>query len=441
MTDWFDPIRRYRKYLIPAGALALLLFFAWVIRRMTFSDNPAATSGWLFWGSGAYLIFLGCCLKNRHARFGLAALGVLLLYPGLFCRNHYDGFAYAWLGLIALNLMGIFYFRGWKKSVFVVLCNVLPVLVFLACVVAWFNLEYLGRTSKASEFTCKRSPELGYVHVENKKIRIALYHFWKKILSAPMTLDALGRRITPDNPPGNEIIFIGCSFTEGALLSDEETLPYRIGELSGRRVLNLGVSGYGIHQFQKMLELGSLWDRLTPDCRPDRIIYLGMTGHIPQIAHSAVPAYELKNGRSVPAVRDGPPQSSFGGLLRSKLRQNFLGPLLIERRSAQKFSPQDIELYVASIRQCAEMLKRKYPAAGFMVLYHDSTHDSATEEVLKQLKEAGIPVVTVSSLVKGKLSDPKYKIPYDGHPSARCWEEAAPEFCRKYLSGKRPDRR
>ena len=440
MSDWFAPIRKYRKYLIPAASLVLVLFSGWVIRRMTFSDNPVATSGWLYWGVGAFLLFLSCCLEKRILRFALAAAGILLLYPGLFCRNHYDGFVYAWLGVIALNLLAVFYFRG-RKTVFVVLCNILPVVIFLACVVAWFNLEYLGRTSKASEFTCKRSDELGYVHVENKKIQVTLYHFWKKVLSAPMTLDPLGRRITPDNPPGREIVFIGCSFTEGALLSDEDTLPYRIGKLSGRRVLNLGVSGYGIHQFQKMLELGKPWDRLTPGCKPEKIIYLGMTGHIPRIVNSTVPAYELKNGRSVPAVRDASQESSFGGLLRSKLRQNFLGPLLIERLSAQKSSPQDIALYVASIRQCSEMLKGKYPDAEFMVLYHDGTRDSATEEVLKKLKQAGIPVVTVSSLVKGKLSDPKYKIPYDGHPSALCWAEAAPEFCRKYLSCPKPDRK
>jgi|GEM_PF-5846564 len=433
MTCLLTFLRKYRKYLIPAATLALALFCWVVIRRMTFSDAPAATSGWLYWGAGAYLVFLGCCLENRHVRFGLAALGILLLYPGLFCRNHYDGFVYAWLGLITLNLLGIFYFRG-RKTVFVILCNMLPVLIFLAGAVFWFNLDYFGRTSKASEFTCKRSDELGYVHVENKKIQISLYHFWKKILSAPMTLDPLGRRITPANPPGREIIFIGCSFTEGALLADEDTLPWRVGKLSGRRVLNLGVSGYGIHQFQKMLEQEVLWDRLTPGCHPEKIIYLGMTGHVPRIVNSGCPAYTLKNGRSVPAVRDDPTTSSFIGMLGSKLRQNFLGILLIARLSENKYRPQDIELYTSSIRQCAEMLKKKYPAAEFMVLYHDSVHDAATGQILDKLKQDGIRVVLVSSLVKGKLSDQKYKIPYDGHPSALCWQEAAPEFCRKYLS-------
>ena len=424
MTAAFVLLRKYRKYLIPAAVLLLMVFFGVVIRKMTFSDKPLATSGWLYWSSGAFLVFLGCCVQNRNGRFGLIAGGILLLYPGLFCRNHYDGFAYAWLGIIALNVLGILWARG-RKILFVILCNLLPVMIFLFAVVAWFNLEYLGRTSKASEYPCRRDPELGYVHVENRKINIALYHFWKKVLSAPMTLDKLGRRITPENPSGREIIFMGCSFAEGALLADEDTLPFRIGQLSGRKVLNLGVSGYGIHQFQRMLELNEPWDRRTPGCTPSHIIYLGMTGHVPRIANSALPAYELKNGRSV-FVRRESEGFSLAGFLKNGLRNNFLGILLVARLTDRKMSVRDMELYTASIARCAELLKKKYPQSRFTVLYHDSRHDADTESILLRLKQFRIPVIPVSSLVQDKLDQPKYKIPYDGHPSALCWKEAAP---------------
>lgn len=426
MPSPFLLLRKYRKYWIPAAALLLLAFFGVVIRKMTFSDNPLATSGWLFWSTGAFLLFLSGCFQERNTRCSLAATGILMLYPGLFCRNHYDGFVYGWLGIIALNVLGIIWARG-QKILFVVLCNLLPVVIFLAGTVAWFNLEYLGRTSKASEYTCRRDPELGYVHVENRKIHIALYHYWKKVFSAPMTLDERGRRITPENPPGREIIFIGCSFAEGALLADEDTLPWRIGQLSGRKVLNLGVSGYGIHQFQRMLELNEPWDRRTPGCSPSLIIYLGMTGHVPRIANSALPAYELKNGRSV-WVRRESNGFSLSGFLKNGLRNNFLGILFSARLSNQSMSARDRDLYIASIMQCAEMLKRKYPQSRFMVLYHDARQDTDTKKILHALEKQQIQVVPVSSLVKKPLSDPAYKIPYDGHPSALCWKEAAPEL-------------
>ena len=429
MTGILTFLQKYRKYLIPAASLCLILFSLVVFRKITVSDKPLATSGWLYWAAGAFLVFLGCSCRNRNCRFGLASIGILLLYPGLFCRNHYDGFIYAWLGLIALILLGIFWARG-RKMLFVVLCNLLPVVIFLAGTVVWFNLEYFGRTAKSSEYPCRQDPDLGYVHVENRKINTVLYHFWKTVLSSQMTLDSLGRRITPDNPPGQEIVFIGCSFAEGALLSDQDTLPYRIGELSGRKVLNLGVSGYGIHQFQRMLELNGPWDRQVPVRDPSHIIYLGMTGHVSRIVNSSLPAYELKAGRSIFVNNKAAGSSALPDFIKNAFRQNFLGILLMAKITNQEPSIRDIQLYTASISQCAEMLKKKYPNSRFSVLFHDSLHDASEKTILQILKQQHIPVIRVSSLVKKSLSDPVYKIPYDGHPSAQCWKEAAPELMK-----------
>ena len=437
MAEILTLLQKYRKYFIPAASLCLILFTLIVFRKMTVSDKPLATSGWLYWAAGAFLVFLGCSCRNRNRRFGLASIGILLIYPGLFCRNHYDGFIYAWLGLIALILLGIFWARS-RKILFVPLCNLLPVVIFLAGTVIWFNLDYFGRTAKSSEYPCRQDPVLGYVHVENRKINTVLYHYWKKILSSQMTLDSRGRRITPDNPAGQEIIFIGCSFTEGALLSDQDSLPYRIGELSGRKVLNLGVSGYGIHQFQRMLELNEPWDRLVPVRDPAHIIYLGMTGHVSRIVNSSLPAYELKAGRCVFVKNKTTDSSSLYDFLKSGFRQNFLGILLLARITDRIPSNRDILLYTTSIAQCAEMLKKKYPNCRFSVLFHDSPHDASEKTILQILHQQQIPVIRVSSLVKKSLSDPIYKIPYDGHPSAQCWKEAAPELV-KILSGTQND--
>lgn len=426
-----DRIQKYRKTLIAAAAFFLALFFCVVFWKMRSSDNPLATSGWLYWGVGCFLLFSGCFCKNRNCRFSLSAGGILLLYPGLFCRNHYDGFFYAWMGLITLDLLGIFWFRR-KKILFVILCNLLPVLIFCAGVVIWFNLEYFGRTMKASEYPCRPDADLGYVHVENRKIQCTLYHYWTRVLSTQMTLDPRGRRITPEYPPGQEMIFIGCSFTEGALLSDQDTLPYRIGKLSQRRVFNLGVSGYGIHQFQRMLELKSPWEKQIPaDCAPSCIIYIGMTGHVNRIAHSKLPAYQLKNGQSTFVGSKNTDSFFLFDFISHGLIHNFLGIFLQASLFNRDPSLPDIRLYTASVSRCAELLKSRYPDSRFMVLYHDWDHDDVTETILQQLKEKQIQVILVSSLVKKQLSDPVYRIPYDGHPSALCWEEAAPELIKR----------
>jgi hypothetical protein len=51
-----------------------------------------------------------------------------------------------------------------------------------------------------------------------------------------------------------DIALVGDSYIEGAYVSDEETVAVRLRELTGRPVVNLGVSGYGTEQELKVLE-------------------------------------------------------------------------------------------------------------------------------------------------------------------------------------------
>jgi hypothetical protein len=51
-----------------------------------------------------------------------------------------------------------------------------------------------------------------------------------------------------------DIVLVGDSYIEGAYVSDEETVAVRLRELTGRSVVNLGVSGYGTEQELKVFE-------------------------------------------------------------------------------------------------------------------------------------------------------------------------------------------
>ncbi len=55
-----------------------------------------------------------------------------------------------------------------------------------------------------------------------------------------------------------DLALIGDSYVEGAYVSDEETVAVRLQELTGRAVVNLGVSGYGSLQELKVLETYAL---------------------------------------------------------------------------------------------------------------------------------------------------------------------------------------
>jgi len=96
-----------------------------------------------------------------------------------------------------------------------------------------------------------------------------------------MTIEADGSRATGHErvAGGREVLLIGCSFTFGQAISDEETLGWRLQELLPRAtVKNFAVSGYGTVQASLLLE-----ERLRE------------TGAAPIVVYGFADAHEIRN--------------------------------------------------------------------------------------------------------------------------------------------------
>lgn len=66
----------------------------------------------------------------------------------------------------------------------------------------------------------------------------------------PVTIDVDGSRVAGATPPSSNglIASVGDSYTYGEDVGDREAWPAQLQTLSGKRVLNAGVSGYGFDQ-------------------------------------------------------------------------------------------------------------------------------------------------------------------------------------------------
>jgi hypothetical protein len=90
--------------------------------------------------------------------------------------------------------------------------------------------------------------------------------------AARINIDAEGFRRSPAMPDGDTtadrgiILAVGDSFTFGEEVKDDETWPAHLQQLLGRRVLNAGVSGYGLDQIVLRTE------RIVPERHPSRIV-------------------------------------------------------------------------------------------------------------------------------------------------------------------------
>ncbi len=81
-----------------------------------------------------------------------------------------------------------------------------------------------------------------------------------------ITIEADGRRSTGAAISGAPILAVGDSFTFGAEVADQETWPAQLQKITGRRVLNGGVNGYGFDQIVLRAEA------LAPLYRPEAIV-------------------------------------------------------------------------------------------------------------------------------------------------------------------------
>ena len=109
-----------------------------------------------------------------------------------------------------------------------------------------------------------------------------------------------------------DILAIGDSFTFGAQVSDWETWPARLEKLSGTRVVNAGVNGYGIDQaFLRAQRLLSRYRFRTVifSFIPDDIRRCQMS-----VFAAAKPYFEFRDGRlrleNVPVPPPSPPKES-----------------------------------------------------------------------------------------------------------------------------------
>jgi lysophospholipase L1-like esterase len=92
------------------------------------------------------------------------------------------------------------------------------------------------------------------------------------------TTDAQGHRVVRGGDSrGAEILVLGDSFVQGYYLYDDETIPARLQERSGRSTLNAGVGGYSTDQQYLLLR------RLLRDERPKHVVLIAFANDLPYL--------------------------------------------------------------------------------------------------------------------------------------------------------------
>jgi hypothetical protein len=234
------------------------------------------------------------------------------------------------------------------------------------------------------------------------------------VLGKPISFTEQGtREQNRDRPPatGPLVIAFGDSMTEGFAVGNDETWPADLERLTGRRVINAGVRGYGLDQIVLRAE------RMVPDIKPSTVVLAFIADDISRTALSVRDAkgkpYFVPEGEGL-ALRNVPVQVAGRSPLmmaaRHILGYSHLFDLIVNRLGVQQFwygreVGTGVDPFIVSCRlmdRFAGLVKRERANALVVALpeqgvFFDAKaaagqHEALTE-VLGCAAKAGLPTL------------------------------------------------
>lgn len=235
------------------------------------------------------------------------------------------------------------------------------------------------------------------------------------------TVGEKGYRHTQSNDAAKDtVIFVGCSFTFGYGLNDDETLPHYFSEANGfaDRVVNFAVPGYGPGQVLRDLEVNYKPGLAKIDPTGVRaVIFLLMDDHANQAIRpisNTAPYYVLKNNKPVYRGLYRDPDSL--GRLNTLIYSSRIIPLLKERIGAG-INPFDAnykwDLTTAMLKEMNRICRERYGVPLTVAYWGENP------EVLLRFMNTELDFFQVREAFGEELANRAIKFYLqDGHPSA-----------------------
>lgn len=224
------------------------------------------------------------------------------------------------------------------------------------------------------------------------------------------------------------VLFFGCSFTEGMGLKNEQTLAYKISELTNRTTYNRGKSSTG-PQFMYYQLNDKNFKKEVPDA--EYIIYTFIWVHFErlynyrtcQFVKDLNLRYKVVNNHLVEVNPVFPP---FYSLYTVKNLQ-----YAIEKKKTDQ-EIKDNKLFNLMMEECFKLAQKKYPHSKFVILeYPDWNKKNLSSEEIKKLQNMGFVFIDAEKLVGHNFDDNKYILEDKLHPSELVWNEVAPKLVKK----------
>jgi hypothetical protein len=230
----------------------------------------------------------------------------------------------------------------------------------------------------------------------------------------------------PYDKTKTSIATMGCSFTEGDGIAEEETFAYKLQKETGRKTYNLGLSGHGIQHVLYLIQTYKLFNQSKKNEIPEYVIYIFIDDHLRRMYKSSFLDESFKNQtyfrignhlyRRTPEITfwDYIEMSPFGGFI------NYSRFLIAS--DAKRF-----KLFKLYIDTCNRELKKRNPNTKFVILVYDNYNLVIPTERWREFENEGIKVLRFDGGKYDYLQMPEYRSSIDhAHPSGRAWDDIVP---------------
>ena len=239
----------------------------------------------------------------------------------------------------------------------------------------------------------------------------------------------------PDkNTTKRPIVTLGCSYTEGVGLEDEQTFAAKLNKLTGRMTYNRGVGGSGIQLVYRQLSDENFKNEV-PDA--EYVIYTNIYDHVYRQFQSLLTPYSSQIQLRYRLTKDGKLQeikTPFWFMYWSFLVKNYFE---YERGVlSHKEFVNGWPLFFATLQASYDEAQKKYPNSKFVFIefpqsdlcspdYVDNLYELSEEQVAR-IKKMGIIYINASKLAGHRFCEKKYRIADNDHPSEAAWDYFVP---------------
>jgi len=241
------------------------------------------------------------------------------------------------------------------------------------------------------------------------------------------SLDSSGHRITPDSLTTKEKfgVFLGCSFTFGDGLNDNETIPYLFSKNTKTfKGYNFGYSGYGPNQALIKLQRDSLKKIVTQ--KKGIGFYIFIHDHINRTIGS-MSNFMMNKGQSSCFELEGENLVYKGLFIDAHPKRSWVYAKMGENGFCRYFGigypfrlrDKDFELTGKVLEEISKEFQKKFNNNKFYVIIYPSISQKdyeSDENIINYLKNKKIKYLDYRKLFNPTVKG--YFIPHDHHPTA-----------------------